>query len=135
MQNTITSWGIAVKSRLIELDWSVNDLAKKIGKSRENTSAVINGRLDSPPIVSAINEALGVTATAKSMREITKNWQKKAKIELVKKGMNMKDLAKATGYSVEYLNSIVNGRVFSAQAIKAVNRELGINEEETMRFL
>ena len=96
---------------------------------------MINGRLDSPPIVSAINEALGVTATAKSMREITKNWQKKAKIELVKKGMNMKDLAKATGYSVEYLNSIVNGRVFSAQAIKAVNRELGINDEETMRFL
>ena len=69
------------------------------------------------------------------MREITKNWQKKAKIELVKKGMNMKDLAKATGQSVEYLNSIVNGRVFSAQAIKAVNRELGINDEETMRFL
>lgn len=135
MQNTITSWGIAVKSRLIELDLTVSDLAEKIGRSRENTSAVINGRLNSPQIVSAINEALGVTAEAKSMKEITNGWQKKVKIKMVQNGMNTKDLAKAIGYSTEYVNAIINGRVFSAQAIKAVTSALGINDEETMRFL
>lgn len=135
MQNTITSWGIAVKSRLIELDLTVSDLAEKIGRSRENTSAVINGRLNSPQIVSAINEALGVTAEAKSMKEITNGWQKKVKIKMVQNGMNTKDLAEAVGYSAEYVNAIINGRVFSAQAIKAVTSALGINDEETMRFL
>lgn len=135
MQNTITSWGIAVKSRLIELDLTVSDLAEKIGRSRENTSAVINGRLNSPQIVSAINKALGVTAEAKSMKEITNGWQKKVKIKMVQNGMNTKDLAEEVGYSAEYVNAIINGRVFSAQAIKAVTSALGINDEETMRFL
>lgn len=52
MQGNITDWGKEVKKGLIERDWSINDLAERIGKSRTRVSGVVNGRIYSDSIAS-----------------------------------------------------------------------------------
>lgn len=52
---------------MIELDLTVGELAKKIGKSREYTSAVINGRVYAEPMVKAISDVLNIPETACSL--------------------------------------------------------------------
>lgn len=55
MQGNITDWGKEVKKGLIERGWSINDLAERIGKSRTRVSGVVNGRIYSDSIASAIS--------------------------------------------------------------------------------
>lgn len=56
MQGNITDWGKEVKKGLIERGWSINDLAERIGKSRTRVSGVVNGRIYSDSIASAISD-------------------------------------------------------------------------------
>ena len=54
MQGNITDWGKEVKKGLIERGWSINDLAERIGKSRTRVSGVVNGRIYSDSIATAL---------------------------------------------------------------------------------
>ena len=60
MQGNITDWGKEVKKGLIERGWSINDLAERIGKSRTRVSGVVNGRIYSDSIASAISDLLNI---------------------------------------------------------------------------
>ena len=67
MRKVLSPWCKQVKIAMIELDLTVGELAKKIGKSREYTSAVINGRVYAEPMVKAISDVLNIPETACSL--------------------------------------------------------------------
>lgn len=64
MGKILSSWCKQAKKELIDRDMTITDLANQIGKTREYTSAVINGRAYSEPTVKAISDALNITDTA-----------------------------------------------------------------------
>ena len=68
MQGNITDWGKEVKKGLIERGWSINDLAERIGKSRTRVSGVVNGRIYSDSIASAISDLLNIEKASASMK-------------------------------------------------------------------
>ena len=120
MQGNITDWGKEVKKGLIERGWSINDLAERIGKSRTRVSGVVNGRIYSDSIASAISDLLNIEKASVSMKEA-----RKAMIDL---DMNTGELAEKTGYSTQYLNAIICGRCYSPPVMKVISGALGIQE-------
>lgn len=60
------------------------------------------------------------------MKKVLSPWCKQAKKELIERDMTIKELADAIGKSREYTSSIVNGRIYSEPAIKAISDELNI---------
>ena len=67
MRKVLSPWCKQAKIAMIESDLTVEELAKKIGKSREYTSAVINGRVYAEPMVKAISDVLNIPETACSL--------------------------------------------------------------------
>lgn len=66
MGKWLSPWCKAVQIALIEHDMSVNDLAVAIGKTREYTSAIVNGRVYSTPTVKAICDYLNLPEETRS---------------------------------------------------------------------
>jgi len=66
MAQELNPWCKKVKKSLIDLNWSVDDLAKAVGFSRTYTSTVINGRLLPNSAVQAISDVLNIPNTAHS---------------------------------------------------------------------
>lgn len=67
MGKVLSPWCKQAKCELINRDMSVTELAEKIGRTREYTSAVVNGRIYSEPAVKAISDVLNITETACSL--------------------------------------------------------------------
>lgn len=67
MGKILSPWCKQAKKELIDRDMTVGELAQAIGKSREYTSAVVNGRIYSGPAVKAISDVLNITETACSL--------------------------------------------------------------------
>lgn len=114
MQGNITDWGKEVKKGLIERGWSINDLAERIGKSRTRVSGVVNGRIYSDSIASAISDLLNIEKASASMKEATRDWCMDARKAMIDLDMNTGELAEKTGYSTQYLKkscSIFIGRL------------------------
>ena len=61
MKKVISLWSKHVKCELINRDMTVDDLAKVIGKSREYTSAVVNGRIRAEPAIKLISDVLNIS--------------------------------------------------------------------------
>lgn len=107
MQGNITDWGKEVKKGLIEHGWSINDLAERIGKSRTRVSGVVNGRIYSDSIASAISDLLNIEKASASMKDATRDWCMDARKAMIDLDMNTGELAEKTGYSTQYLNAII----------------------------
>lgn len=60
-------------------------------------------------------------------------WCKSVKIELIKRDWDVLELANAVHMSREYVSAIINGRVYSSAAVKAISDVL--NVEETAKSL
>lgn len=67
MGKVLSPWCKQAKKAMIDLDMTVGELAEKIGKSREYTSAVVNGRIYAEPAVKAISDVLNIQETACSL--------------------------------------------------------------------
>jgi len=67
MGRILSPWCKQAKIKMIEIDMDINQLAKEIGKSREYTSAIVNGRIYSEPAIKAISDALNIEETACSL--------------------------------------------------------------------
>lgn len=67
MGKVLSPWCKQAKKAMIDLDMSVAELAATIGKSREYTSAVVNGRIYAEPAVKAISDVLNIPETACSL--------------------------------------------------------------------
>ncbi|UVY49671.1 MAG: antitoxin component [Bacteriophage sp.] len=128
MQGNITDWGKEVKKGLIERGWSINDLAERIGKSRTRVSGVVNGRIYSDSIASAISDLLNIEKASASMKEATRDWCMDVRKAMIDLDMNTGELAEKTGYSTQYLNAIICGRCYSPPVMKVINGALGIQE-------
>ena len=60
IRRAMAPWTKAVKIALIERDWSVDDLARAIGKSRKFTYDVMRGYMIYPDTAKLISDALGI---------------------------------------------------------------------------
>lgn len=60
MGRILSEWCKNAKKALINKDMSIGDLAKAIGRSREYTSAVVNGRIISEPAKKEISDFLNI---------------------------------------------------------------------------
>lgn len=67
MKKVLSNWCKQVKCELINRDMTVNELADLIGKSREYTSAVVNGRVYAKPVVKEISDILNIQENARSL--------------------------------------------------------------------
>ena len=67
MARVLSPWCKQAKIRLIELDLTVAELARKVGLTREYTSAIVNGRMYSEPAIKAISDVLNITESACSL--------------------------------------------------------------------
>lgn len=58
-------------------------------------------------------------------------WGKSCKAAMISNEITMRDLAKLTGYSYNYLSSIINGRVIPPiETIENISKLLGISVSE-----
>ncbi len=60
MEKVMSLWSKHAKCELINRDMTVDELAGAIGKSREYTSAVVNGRIIAEPAIKAISDVLNI---------------------------------------------------------------------------
>lgn len=67
MGKMLSPWCKRAKCELIHRDMSITQLAEAIGKSREYTSAVVNGRIYSEPAIKAISDVLNIPETGCSL--------------------------------------------------------------------
>ena len=67
MAKVLSPWCKEVKHELIDRDMSISDLASMIGKTRQYTSAIVNGRIYSEPTVKEISDVLNIKETACSL--------------------------------------------------------------------
>lgn len=67
MARKLPRWCKEAKKALIDNDMSVEELASTIGKTREYTSAVVNGRIYSEAAVKEISDVLGIAENAKNI--------------------------------------------------------------------
>lgn len=67
MGKVLSPWCKQAKCELINRDMTINSLAEAIGKTREYTSAVVNGRIYSEPAIKAISDVLNIKETACSL--------------------------------------------------------------------
>lgn len=65
----------------------------------------------------------------KGMPRVLSNWCKKAKIRLIELDMPITELARKVSLTREYTSALVNGRVYSESAIKAISDVLNISDE------
>lgn len=110
MQGNITDWGKEVKKGLIERGWSINDLAERIGKSRTRVSGVVNGRIYSDSIASAISDLLNIEKASASMKEATRDWCMDARKAMIDLDMNTGELAEKGemgSYITQYYNNVI----------------------------
>ena len=70
MSKVLSPWCKQAKCELIRRDMSITELAKLIGKTREYTSAIINGRAYSEPAVKEISDVLNISETAQAINNI-----------------------------------------------------------------
>lgn len=67
MGRVLSPWCKQAKIAMINLDMTVAELAGKIGKSREYTSAVVNGRIYAEPAIKEISDVLNIPDNACSL--------------------------------------------------------------------
>lgn len=58
-------------------------------------------------------------------------WCKNAKITMIKKDISISQLAEDTNMSRSYVSTILNGRIYSAPAVKKISDYLGIQDSAT----
>lgn len=56
-------------------------------------------------------------------------WSKAVKIELVKRDMDVTDLAEAIGLCRPYVSGVVNARAYAPEIAARINQYLELNEE------
>ena len=62
------------------------------------------------------------------MKRILPAWCKNAKIAMIEKDLNVKELAEELKMSREYLSAIINGRQYTPSAVKAISDYLNIKD-------
>lgn len=67
MAKVLSPWCKKVKCEMVIRDMTVSALAELIGRSREYTSAIVNGRIYSEPAVKEISDVLNISETASSL--------------------------------------------------------------------
>lgn len=60
MGKVLSPWCKLARKAMIDMDLTVAELAAKVGRSREYTSAIVNGRIYSEPAIKDISDVLNI---------------------------------------------------------------------------
>lgn len=130
MRKETSQWSKDVRKAAIDKDMSLKQLAENIGYSYAVVSQVINGRYSNASyqaIAEKINKELGTTGLPERVDTPSDEWCQAVKIELVRQGMSVNQLAEKVSVSRDKLSMVINGRMMNEQIVKDVNCLLNIN--------
>lgn len=60
MENSDLTWGTKVKIAMLQKHMSMEELAKRVGRTRTYVSAIVNGRLFAEPTNKLISDVLDI---------------------------------------------------------------------------
>ena len=129
MRKETSQWSKDVRKAMIDKDMTITQLAGGIGYSFAVVSSVINGRYANASyqkIAEKINEKLGTTGLPERIKTPSDDWCQAVKIELVKRKMNVNQLAKKANVSKDRMSLVINGRMMNEEIVDSINRLLDI---------
>ncbi len=129
MKKKTSQWSKDVRKALIDKDMTLKQLAEIIGCSATTISTFINGRYSSASyqvIADKINKVLGTEGVPERIDTPSDEWCQSVKIELVKRKMNISELAKKLDVSRDRLSLIINGRMMNEKIVEDINNLLDI---------
>ncbi len=130
MRKKTSKWSKDIRKAAIDKDMTLKQLAESIGYSFSTVSAIINGRYSNANyqvIASKINEVLGTQGLPERIDAPSDEWCQCVRIELVKRKMNINQLAENLDISKDRLSLVINGRMMNDEIINSVNKLLNIN--------
>ncbi len=130
MGKETSQWSKDVRKAVIDKDMTLKQLAEIIGYSVTTVSSVINGRYSNASyqaIAEKINGVLGTGGVPERIDTPSDEWCQCVKIELVKKKVNINQLAKKLNVSRDRLSLVINGKMMNKGIVDAVNSFLNIN--------
>lgn len=129
MRNESSQWSKDVRKALIDKDMTIKQLAEHIGYSVMTVSSIINGRYSNSSyqaIAEKINAALGTEGLPERIDTPSDRWCEAVKIELIKRKMNISQLADQLDVSRDRLSLVINGKMMNTKIVEAVNDKLNI---------
>ena len=129
MRNESSQWSKDVRKALIDKDMTIKQLAEHIGYSVMTVSSIINGRYSNSSyqaIAEKINAELGTEGLPERIDTPSDRWCEAVKIELIKRKMNISQLADQLDVSRDRLSLVINGKMMNTKIVEAVNDTLNI---------
>lgn len=129
MKKETSQWGKDVRKAVIDRNMTLKQLAESIGYSYTTVSSVINDRYSNASvqkIVEKINGVLGTKGMPERIHTPSDEWCQCVKIELVKRKMNVNQLAEKLNVSRDQLSLVINGRMMNEKTVDAVSSLLNI---------
>lgn len=125
----LPQWYADVKNAMHDKGISVKQLAEETGYAISTVSQTINGRYSKrnyQAIVGRINSVLGTKGLPERIYAPLDEWCQSVKIELIRKNMNVGQLADAVGVTRDKMSHVINGRVMDHQVVNTVSCLLDI---------
>lgn len=125
----LPQWYADVKNAMHDKGISVKQLAEETGYAISTVSQTINGRYSKrnyQAIVGRINSVLGTKGLPERIYAPLDEWCQSVKIELIRKNMNVGQLADAVGVTRDKMSHVINGRVMDQQVVNTVSCLLDI---------
>lgn len=119
-------WLKSAKAAMIDKGLKISDVAKAVETTDNYLYGIMSGRVFSQPMIQKVSDYLGIAAVEKPEKKDLSAWCKAAKTEMLNRGITTIKLAEDIGMKREYVSSIINGRVHSAPAIRAISDYLNI---------
>lgn len=130
MKRGTPKWSKDVRKAVIDKEMTIKQLAKDIGYSMSTVSSVINGRYSNASyqeIADKIDKVLGTEGLPERIYTPSDEWCQVVKIELVKRKMNVSQLAKELDISRDRLSLVINGKMMNDEITDAVCSILDID--------
>ncbi|MBQ6091320.1 MAG: helix-turn-helix transcriptional regulator [Lachnospiraceae bacterium] len=127
--SNLSQWSKDVKKALIDKDMTMRELGEQLGYSTAVISSVIGGRYSNASykeIVEKINGTLGTEGMPERVTTPSDEWCCEVKVELVKRGMTVNDLAEQAGVSRDRMSLVINGKMMNEEIAAKVVELLGI---------
>lgn len=129
MKKETSQWSKDVRKAVIDNDTTIKQLAQNIGYSVATVSSVINGRYSNASyqaIAEKINGVLGTKGMPERIDTPSDEWCQSVKIELIKRAMNVNQLAEKLEVSRDRLSLVINGKMMNEKIVDSVNSLLNI---------
>jgi len=126
-----STWGKDVKKALIDREMTIKQLAIETGHCVAVISSLINGRYaksNYAEIANQINGILGTDGLPERPKVPSDDLRSQMWAKIKTENINIKQLSERIGYSRDRISLVLNGHYYDEAVVKAIKKELGIDE-------